>query len=177
MGPQKIGSGEKATFKFLEAKVSESDEREMVLTPGEREVLTELEGKLKKPVFRANIRGVYVAKRENWRPSHRILARSYFAHFQTQNLNYLRFSISTRPKTNYVFRRRIPFLRSRRMFRNYILRFPSYFPDWIKEVPVLNPEEMATIFHFPLKITGLVLPTMTRVESKKGGPPPNLPTE
>ncbi|MBI3631452.1 MAG: hypothetical protein HY219_01115, partial [Candidatus Staskawiczbacteria bacterium] len=42
---------------------------------------------------------------------------------------------------------------------------------------ILNTEEMATLFHFPIKITGLVAPTMARVESKKGGPPPNLPIE
>jgi hypothetical protein len=42
-------------------------------------------------------------------------------------------------------------------------------------LPILNTEELATIFHFPIKVTGLVAPTMTRVESKKGGPPPNLP--
>ena len=149
----------------------------MVLTPGEREILTEVENKLKKPVFRTNIRGVYVAKRENWNSSHRILTRSYFSHFQTQNLNYLRFNADTRPKTHYVFRRRIPFLRTRRMFRNYVLRFPSFFPDRKKGCAILNTEELATLYHFPLKITGLVFPTMARVQSKKSGPPPNLPVE
>ncbi|OGZ63929.1 MAG: hypothetical protein A3A98_03125 [Candidatus Staskawiczbacteria bacterium RIFCSPLOWO2_01_FULL_40_39] len=177
IGPKKEGSGEKATYKWIESKVSEEGEREMVLTPGEREIITEVENKLKKPVFRTVIRGVYVAKRENWNPVNRILTRSYFSHFQTQNLNYIRFSTLTRPKTHYVFRERIPFIRTRRMFRNYILRFPSFFPDRRKECPILNTEELATIFHFPIKISGVVFPTMSRVQSKKGGPPPNLPTE
>ena len=174
-GPQKTGVGEKAEYSWLDTQVSETQERELLLTPGEREVVTEIEGKMKKPAFRTSIRGVYVAKRENFKPGNRILSRSYFGHFQTHNLNQMRFSATTRPKTHYVFRRRIPFLRNRRQFRNYILRFPAFFPDAIKEVPVLNSEELATLYHFPLKITGLVFPTMARIESKKGGPPPNLP--
>ena len=176
-GPKKEGSGEKASYSWLESTKTEEGEREMLLTPGEREILTEIENKIKRPIFRTTIRGVYVAKRENYQSAHRVLTRSYFSHFQTKNLNYLRFSTVTRPKTHYVFRNRIPFLRTRRMFRNYILRFTPLFPDRKKECPILSTEEMATLYHFPLKITGLVAPTMARVESKKGGPPPNLPME
>lgn len=177
LGPKQEGYGEKATYSWLEAtKTEEGEERELLLTPGEREVLTEVENKAKKPLYRTNIRGVYVAKRENFKPANKLLARSYFAHFQTANLNYLRFSFDTRPKTHYVFRKRIPFLRSRRMLRNYILRFPPFFPDRKRECPVLSTEELATTFHFPTKITGLASSTMAQVESKKGGAPPNLPT-
>lgn len=178
LGFEREGSGEKATYKMrsLSSSVSDSGEREMVLTPGEREILTEVENKVKKPLFRTCIRGIYVAKRENWRPSNRVLSRAYFSHFQTNNLNYIRFSTGTRPKTHYIFRRRIPYLRTRRMFRNFAMRLPPYFPDRKKDCAVLNPEELATLYHFPLKITGLVFPTMTRIESKKSGPPPNLPT-
>lgn len=178
MGPKKEGSGEKATYKWLQSsKSEEGEDREMVLTPGEREILTEVENKLKKPYFRTNIRGVYVALRENYSSAHRILSRSYFAHFHSNNLNSLRFSPVTRPKTHYFFRTAIPYIRTRRQFRNYVLRFPPLFPDRRRECPIINTEEMATLYHFPIKITGLVAPTMTRVESKKGGPPPNLPME
>ncbi len=176
MGPKKEGSGEKATFKWLDsAKTDESSDRELVLSPAERETLTEVENKLKRPILRTNIRGVYVAKRENYQSSNRTLTRSYFAHFQTQNLNHIRFSKVTRPKTQYVFRTSIPFIRIRRMFRNYVNRFTPLYPDRKKEMALLNTEELATLYHFPLKITGLVAPTMARIESKKGGPPPNLP--
>ncbi|MEK7124737.1 MAG: hypothetical protein AAB877_03620, partial [Patescibacteria group bacterium] len=178
IGPEKEGAGEKATYKWAETTaVSETGEREMVLTPGEREILTEIENKLKKPVFRTFIRGFYVAKREFFNSSHKVLTRPYFGHFQTQNMNYIRFSVATRPKTQFIFRKRIPYLRTRRMLRNYVMRFPPHFPDRRKDCNIFSTEELATIFHFPLKITGLVLPTMQRVESKKAGPPPNLPTE
>lgn len=177
LGPEKEGSGEKATYEWVSPSKSEEGEREMVITPGEREIVTEIENKIKKPVFRTAMRGVYVAKRENWKPSHRIITRSYFAHFMTQNLNRLSFSGKTRPRIHYIWRQRRVFLRARRMFKNSVLRFPSLFPDRQSICAILSTEEMATLFHFPVKITGLVAPTMARVESKKGGPPPNLPVE
>jgi len=43
--------------------------------------------------------------------------------------------------------------------------------------PILNTEELATIFHFPIKISGVSVPTVVGVEAKKGGPPANLPVE
>jgi len=175
MGPEKEGSGEKATYQWIDPAKSESGEREMIMTPGEREIVTEIENKIKKPVYRSAIRGVYVAKRENWKSPHRVLARSYFSHFATQNLNRLSFSGKTRPKIHYIWRKRRVYLRARRMFKNSVLRFPSLFPDRQSISAILDTEEMATLLHFPTKITGLVAPTMTRVESKKGGPPPNLP--
>jgi hypothetical protein len=173
LGPAKEGEG----YYWLDPSQSEESDRELLLTPGEREVLSEVENKLKRPIFRTGIRAVYVARREHFQAGHRTLARAYFAHFQTQNLNHLRFSKVTRPKTQYFFRTSIPYIRTRKQFRNYVLRFSPLFPNRTKELCILNTEELATLWHFPLKITGLVAPTMSRVESKKGGPPPNLPTE
>ena len=177
VGPQAETKGDTVTYKWLESKKNEegSSDKELLLTPGEREILTEVENKLKRPFFRTNIRGVYVARRENFQSAHRTLTRTYFSHFQTSNLNYIRFAGSTRPKTQYFFRKTIPAIRARRQFRNYVLRFPPMFPNRRAVCSIFNTEEMATVYHFPLKVTGLVAPTMGRVESKKGGPPPNLP--
>jgi len=175
LGPEKEGSGEKASYKWLDQSQSDEGEREMVLTPGEKDILSEIENKIKKPVFRTAIRGVYIAKRENWKSSHKAMARSYFAHFATIHMNRIGFNNDTRPKIHYIWRKRRSFLRARRMFRNSVLRFPPLFPDRRKVASILSTEELATIFHFPIKITGLVAPTTARVESKKGGPPPNLP--
>jgi hypothetical protein len=80
--------------------------------------------------------------------------------------------------------------------RDYIERLPSYFPwNLVGEPPlfirfltlfgyrippgkrsvmVLNTEELATIFHFPVRI---YIPTVPRVEAKRVGPPPTLPRE
>jgi hypothetical protein len=177
LGPEKEGSGDKATYKWQDIAQSETGEREMVLTPGEREIISEIENKAKKAIYRTVLRGIYVAKRENWKRFHRTLARSYFSHFGTQNMNFIMFDNATRTRIHYFMRKRRIFLRARKMFRNAILRFTPLFPDRSSVTSIFSPEELATIFHFPLRTTGMVSPTLEKVESKKAGPPPNLPVE
>ena len=145
------------------------------MTPGEREVVTEIENKAKKPIFRTVIRGVYVAKRENWKSSNKILLRSYFTHFTANNMNMILLCPQTRPKVHYLMRERRIFSRARKMFRMTVLRLTPVFPDRKKYTSIFNTEELATMFHFPLRISGMVAPTLEKVESKKAGPPPNLP--
>ena len=178
MGPEKEGTGEKVSYSWEEDE--ETQEKVISLTPGEREVLTEIENKMKKPLFRTTIRGVYVAKRENWKASNRIIMRSYGAHFITNNLNYIRFEASkTRPRVHFFMRKRRVFLRARKLFRNSVLRFPPLFPDRMSEdlQPMMSTEELATLYHFPMRTTGMVAPSLEKIESKKAGPPPNLPIE
>ncbi|OGZ85420.1 MAG: hypothetical protein A2599_02255 [Candidatus Staskawiczbacteria bacterium RIFOXYD1_FULL_39_28] len=177
MGPKKEGSGDSAKYYWEEDE--ETGEKQISLTPGEREILTEVEKKMSKPLFRTTMRGVYVAKRENWKSPNRIIMRSYAAHFATSNLNILGFQGATRPRIHYFWRRRRVFLRARKMFRNAVLRFPPLFPKRMSDdlQPIFSTEEMATMWHFPLRVSGMVSPTMANVESKKAGPPPNLPVD
>ncbi len=177
LGPEKEGSGESASYSWASEENEETGERQISLTPGEREIITEVENKAKKPLYKTVLRGVYVAKRENWRAPHRVIARSYFSHFATQNMNYMRFSPDTRPKVHNILRKRRAFFRARKMFRMAVLRFTPGFPDRQKYCSIYSAEEMATLFHFPLRVSGMVGPTMAKVESKKAGPPPNLPIE
>lgn len=177
LGPEKEGSGEKASYSWEEDE--ETGEKQISLTPGEREIITEVENKLKKPCFRTTIRGVYIAKRENWKSPHKTLMRGYAAHFTTKNLNQLGFQSATRPRIHYFWRKRRVFLRARKMFRMSVLRFTPLFPKRMSADlnPILSIEEMATLYHFPLRTSGMIAPSMEKVESKKGGPPPNLPVE
>ncbi|HQK63977.1 MAG TPA: hypothetical protein PLF16_02405 [Candidatus Staskawiczbacteria bacterium] len=173
MGPFK--EGESYTWEAMPAAKTESGEKELLLTPGERELITEIENKAKKPIFRTTIRGVYVAKRENFKSSNKILLRSYFAHFAASNMNNIQLNPPTRPKVNYLMRERRIFLRARKMFRMTTTRLTPAFPDRIKYTSIFNTEELATMFHFPLRVSGMLAPTLEKVESKKAGPPPNLP--
>lgn len=179
MGPKKEGSGDKASYEWVPQQKEETGEREMVMTPGEREIITEVDSKMKKPVFRTTIRGVYVARRESWHAPHRVLLRGYMSHFATINLNHFRFQGATRPRVHFFMRKRRVFLRARKMFRMTALRFTPKFPLRMSDDlnPILNTEEMATLYHFPTRVSGMAGPTMNKVESKKAGPPPNLPVE
>ncbi|MDD5464522.1 MAG: hypothetical protein PHP62_05230 [Candidatus Moranbacteria bacterium] len=175
MGPEKEGSGEGAKYSWEENE--ETGEKQISLTSGEREIIAEVENKLKKPAFRTSMRGVYLARRENWKAPHRTVMRSYVAHFATRHLNMILWNNSTRPRVHYFWRKRRVFLRARKMFRMAVLRLPAKFPNRHDVCPIFSTEEMATMYHFPLRISGMVAPTMPYIESKKAGPPPNLPVE
>ena len=175
-GPEK--DGESYSWPKTEED-EETGELRVSLTPGEREILTEVENKMKKPLFRTTIRAVYVAKRENWKAPNRIIFRSYAGHFIANNLNMFGFQPATRPRIHFFMRKRRVFLRARKMFRNAVLRFPPLFPKRMSDDlnPILSSEELATMYHFPLRITGMVTPTLENIQSKKAGPPANLPVE
>lgn len=152
---------------------------EMKLTPGEREVVAAIERKISKYAFLATIRFINVAKRESYFSPTKALVFSYFTQFATNDLNAL---VPFKPtitkvhtiSTWFLDKRRV-FLRKRRLFRNYINRVPPFFPNFEYRF-LLNVEELATMFHFPGRIT---TPTVAvpRVEAKKGEAPPELPTE
>ena len=58
------------------------------------------------------------------------------------------------------------------MFRNYVLRFPTLFPDRKSECPILNTEEMATLYHFPITTKTTLAPSaIEKTESKKSQAP------
>jgi len=167
---------------------------EMKLTPGEREIITAVENKISKPGYKVWTRMIYLYKKDFPRSigSHKIV-RSYFNQFATSNMNSIVFWGPTRTRIQYWFRERRLFMRKRKQFRSYVERMPSFFPwNFEGELPflfrliryprtpgiggtfVLNTEELATIFHFPSKIT---TPSLSYVEAKKAGPPPTLPVE
>jgi len=172
-GPVKDGE----SYSWVPLEVDDdTDEVRVSLTPGEREILTAVENKVKKPAFRTNIRGVYVAKREAWRAPNRVITRTYMGHFSTAHMNELRFQSSTRPRVHFFMRKRRVFMRARRMFRMSVLRFPPLYPDRHSLCPILSSEEMATLWHFPMRVSGGSL-AMSKVESKKAGPPANLPVD
>ncbi len=178
LGPKIEGAGPKAKVSWTPQTEQEEDEGELKLTPDERELLTEMEKKLRKPVFRTTVRGVYVAKRESWKSGNRILLRSYMAHWLSNKFNSFTFAgVPTRPKINYFMRKRRVFLRARKMFRHAVKRLPPTFPNRMASdfQPIISIEEMATLYHFPVRMSGMVSPTLEKVQAKKAGPPQNLP--
>ncbi len=178
MGPKKEGSGESASYSWTPLEEDEeTGEFKISLTTGERELVTEIENKLKKPVYKTVLRSIYVAKREKWKAPNRVAFRNYVAHFTLSNFNRLSWSNRTRPRIHYFWRKRRVFMRARKMFRMAVLRFPSLFPDRRSELPILSIEELASMYHLPIKVSGMAISALGKVESKKAGPPPNLPVE
>ena len=167
---------------------------ELRLTPGEREVLTAIENKIKKYGFYCWIRQVYLCKLDEPHSfgNYKTIRTYLMSQFMAQNSNSFIYYGPTRTRIHYWLRDRRLFLRKRKQLRSYIERLPSLFPRTFSGEPlfpfghkqgrspgiratiILNIEELATIFHFPAKI---ITPAITPVEMKKAGPPPGLPFE
>ena len=168
------------------------DEREMTsiqLTPGQRDVMEAIEQNVAKVGFNTTIRIVYLAPRDIFDDS---LAnkgvRAAFNQYGTQNLNY--FTKNRDKDTDeflYFFRKWRLEGRKKKVYSDYRTRnmkessfmgelvtsIPFHFA-FTNDPPVLNVEEIATIYHFPTNLV-LTAPMLRRVESKRIGPPAGLP--
>lgn len=149
---------------------------EMKLTPGEREILQGIEDKIAKQGFKTSMRFIYVHKKGAYFSPYSKIVRSYFMHFGTQNLNVILYLPQTRTRVHFLFRQRRLFARKKDMFRKYVKRFPPCYPKVVGPgTLIFNAEEIASIFHLPMKAATLP-PGVPRILAKKGGPPPGIPT-
>jgi hypothetical protein len=156
---------------------------EMRLTPGERDIVAAIESKISKPLFKTNIRFIYLGPKNVWVKGNFRSIFTFFNQFMTVNRNGLIPVGKTITKIhkswflplNLLVKRR-QYLRCRKLFRNYIRRFSPFFPK-PGGTFMLNTEEIASLFHFPGK-TVVPTPSVSRVEAKKGGTSSlDLPTE
>lgn len=151
---------------------------EMKMTPGEREIVKEIEAKIAQSGFETTVRIFYLAKREVWFKPHLGLPIAFLTSHNTQDLNAFKVFKPTTSKVKTVFKiwdKRSQFLRKRRAFRNYKMRVNPLFPH-IGGTSILNAEELATLFHFPSRIMAPA-PFIERIEHKKGEAPSGLPIE
>lgn len=150
---------------------------EAMLTPGEREIIQAIENKINKQGFKTCLRSIYIYQKDKYVSEHSKIARSYMQYFNTQNLNQIGIGgMTTRTKVHYLFRKRRLYARKKAILKRYVRRFPPYFPKRQgRGLPILNAEELASIFHFPSNLSALP-PGIPRISVKKGGAPPHLPT-
>ena len=164
-------------------KKKEEEEKEIIppemkLTPGEREIVKEVEKKISKSGFGAVIRTIYLATSDVFFKPNFGLPVSFVLNFNTGNLNRFNYLSQTTTKVKSIFwfwDKRRAFLKKRKMFKRYIMRLTPLFPQK-GGTCVLNAEELASIFHFPGRIVAPA-PFVPRVEAKKGEAPPGLPVE
>jgi len=72
------------------------------------------------------------------------------------------------------YKKMMEFIKKRAIYFAYInRRFGKTNMERKEKFPVLNTEELATIYHFP-SLT-IETPKLRRLETKKGGPPKGLP--
>ena len=142
------------------------------LTESQKDVVKSIEEKIAKIGFETNVRFIYVDRRDSFTRANVSAVNGAFRQFNTQNLNGFRPDMATFPRIASPF----ALLKARRERGRKTMLFFNYRTLTMNQkVSVLNIEELATIYHPPIVTVGA--PMLRRLESRKGEPPPALPTE
>ncbi len=150
------------------------EKKAATLSPGEKEVLEKVEQKIAKLGFEAAIRFIYIDRKDGFTTANVSAISGAFKQFASQNLNSFKTNSETATEvttkkftTKGWFRESKLYSLKRAMYDAARSRsFPSKFS-------VLNTEELATVFHFPISSVGA--PLLKRVGTRRGEPPAGLP--
>lgn len=143
-----------------------------VLTAKEKEVTEGIAHKISKFGLQTTVRFLFIG-RKGEQPSvdkNMPFAFGYIRQFNTQTLNNLKPSKSYNSASFTVkglFKKIKLGYRKRIMYERYSHVSHDH------HAPILNIEELATIYHFP--ITAVTTTQLEKIESKKGAPPATLP--
>src|SRR3989338_9020329 len=160
-----------------------NDFRLAMLTEGERNAIKAIERSVSKLGFDCGIRALYLARKESFEPGNIAGLFGAFRQYNSNDLNGFkqsRFTDVDYPWQDYFDFDSNPFSGKGdrvgkmkwKIFDAYRRR--SWFhPPYERKPFVLNSEELATIFHFPGRVSET--PTFERIASKKSEPPANLP--
>lgn len=140
------------------------------LTPGERRIIEALQFKISKIGFQTKFRMIYLAKKEVFHKGRGVSAiMGAIKQFNTLDLNGFRPYKQVTTKVNYFFVKKRTAWRQRKIMRRYKKRgFMAGATPYI-----LNIEELASIFHFP--VMEVRAPLVRKTESKRSEPPIGLP--
>ncbi len=148
-----------------------------LISAGEQDVVSAIERKASKLVFDVCVRTLYIAKRSSFDTPFGIGGCiSSLKQFNTEHLNGFKPGGKQMPggldypwedykdtKRKYA---------SKKILQAYRRRSAFYPPYKVKTI-VMNTEELATVYHFPGSVSAT--PSLTRIPSKKGEAPGNLP--
>ncbi len=144
------------------------------LSPGGKLVVEAIENKLSKLAFKVCIRFGYIAGKNVFNKANMAAISGAFKQFNTVDLNA--FKGNKKAGTTADQPRILPFIKSRREYIRkiaFIDRFLNRKMSKNKKDFVLNIEELATIYHYPIII--VEAPAIQRVGTRKAEPPVGLP--
>jgi hypothetical protein len=143
-----------------------------LMTPTDKERAEAIQLKISKLAFNTTLRFAYIdRKTEKPDPGHTNSIHGFIRQFNTQNLNSLKPNGATSTASYSVkgplFKKMRIHSRKRSLYESY-----KYFSPNSTE-SILNIEELATVFHFPLAVVSTT--ELEKVESRRGSPPATLP--
>jgi len=142
------------------------------LSPDERAIVESIGYKIAKIGFTSKIRIVYTARAQIYNhPKGVDSIVGALKQFNTLDLNGFTVDKKTRTRVHYINVRRRLLWRKRRILWGY--RYRSMKRG--RNRYIMNTEELATLFHFP--VMTVRAPLVQKTEAKKAEPPPRLPTE
>ncbi len=151
-------------------KEEKKDERSPTLSPGERTIIESIEKKINQLSFNVDMRLVYISPKKIFNESNISVFMAFLKQFNSKDINGFKINkdASTILKTRILQNRRL-FLKKMDFYQSCLKRKSA------QNTMILNTEELATIYHFP--VLKVKTPALTRVLSKKGEPPIGLPIE
>ncbi|HPW34203.1 MAG TPA: hypothetical protein PK367_00360 [Candidatus Paceibacterota bacterium] len=150
------------------------------LTPSQQDIIKAISNKISKISFQMSMRFVYIDKKDAFTMSNAGAVMSAFQLYNTRDMNGFRpdrlipgfTSFWGRIFTNY--KKYVVTAKKRKLYDFYRKRRFGYSGGIMDEnLPILNTEELATIFHFPISV--VKAQKLQTNYSRKGEPPVNLP--
>ncbi len=162
-----------APFEHPSQEVKRKEEKAMNMklllsNPSTKDIIDGIREKISKIAFETTIRFIYIDKRETFKRDNISSVSAFLKQFSTQNLNSFKPDSKTLPSVKGLSKEKRNNWRKRMVYERY--RDIEFSPG---KPPILNTEELATIYHFPIAAVGTT--ELEKVSSRKGGPPSSLP--
>ena len=142
-----------------------------LIAPHDKERADAIQKKIAKLAFAATLRFLYIWPRDvDAKSEHVMSIHGFVRQFNTQDLNSLKPERGTTTAGYAVrglFKQKRLHWRRRLIYEHYRHILPAHHES------ILNVEELATVFHFPIATT--TTSELEKVESRKGTPPAALP--
>lgn len=144
------------------------------LTPGEKSALEAVEKKISKIGFYTKLRTIYVARKPSFsKPRGATAIIGAIKQFSIVGQNGLKASNTLTPNVDFPFKKLRNNYRRNKILKLFRKRGADLRPGYYGYV--LNTEELASMYHFP--VMTVRAPLLKRVESKRAEPPSALPVE
>jgi hypothetical protein len=140
------------------------------LNPSLTDVIKMIRQKISKTSFQTTVRFLCIDTKENFNGDNVASVVGYLKQFGTQTMNAFRPDPRTWPKVySPFFKKRRTKWKKRMIYERY--RDMMFTP--FKNQSILNTEELATVYHFPIFSTQTT--ELEKITSRKGSPPANVP--